>query len=536
MSQSGLTFAGLLDARARESGDKVFVRFDDTPITFADMRRRVTATANGLLDVGIGPGDTVAMFTGNCPEWVDVWLAAPEIGAVSTPVNALFRGDFLAHQLRDAGASLIVVDALFMPLLAEVLTELPSLRTVVVRGGAGDASEAAGGAFANVRVVPASALAGNDDKIAGGRPLAWNEPACLFYTSGTTGPSKGAVLTQHYLLTSASTFVDAYGFTPDDVIYGAVPLFHFSGSLGVVLPALVVGLSSVLDGAFSVSACWDRVRTVGATVFVGVGPMVVMLWSLPPDPSDAELPLRLMVAAPIPAELHAPVEERYGLTIVAGYGMTEVFPLALHRADQPVVPGSAGLPNPNFEVRLLDDDDAEVPIGSVGEIACRPRVTHAMFEGYHGRPEATVEQFRNLWFHTGDLGRFDEDGVLFFVDRKKDAIRRRGENISSFEVERSVLQHPAVAECAAHAVPSPLGEDDVKVCVVLAPGATLTYEELMDHCLHRLPKFAAPRYLEFVEALPKNAVGRVQKMRLREAPLSEATWDRDAADYAIDAR
>jgi crotonobetaine/carnitine-CoA ligase len=261
--------------------------------------------------------------------------------------------------------------------------------------------------------------------------------------------------------------------------------------------------------------------------------MVMMLWGLPPDPADAELPIRLLAAAPIPLELHRPIEERYGCRIVTGYGMTEAFPLAIQGVDTTSVPGSVGRPSPNFEVRLVDDDDREVGPGESGEIVCRPRLPHCMFEGYHGRPEATLAQLTNLWFHTGDLGRFDADGNLFFVDRKKDAIRRRGENISSFEVERAVLGHPAVAACAALAVPSPLGEDDVKVCVVVKPDAELGAAELLDHCVATMPYFAVPRYVEFVSALPLNAVGRVQKFRLREQPVNDATWDREAAGYVV---
>jgi crotonobetaine/carnitine-CoA ligase len=258
-----------------------------------------------------------------------------------------------------------------------------------------------------------------------------------------------------------------------------------------------------------------------------------MLWGLPPDPADAELPIRLLVAAPIPLELHRPIEERYGCRIVTGYGLTEAFPLAIQGVDSPAVPGSAGRPNPGFDVRLVDDDDTDVPAGAAGEIVCRPHALHSMFEGYFGRPEETLAQLRNLWFHTGDLGRFDADGNLFFVDRKKDAIRRRGENISSFEIERAVLGHEAVAACAAVAVPSPVGEDDVKISVVLRPGGKLTPSALLDHCVAAMPYFAVPRYVEFVEALPVNAVGRVQKFVLRDQGVTPATWDRDAAGYVV---
>jgi carnitine-CoA ligase len=304
-----------------------------------------------------------------------------------------------------------------------------------------------------------------------------------------------------------------------------VPLFHLNGAYGVVVGSLVSGRTAVLDTAFSVSRCWDRVREHGATIFLGVGPMVAMLATLPPDARDADLPVRLIVAAPVPAALQVDVEARYGCTVVQAYGQTEAIPVALHRVGFANAPGSAGPPGPLHEVRILDDDDLEVPVGAVGEIAIRPRYPHVMFEGYRNRPDTTLEQLRNLWFHTGDLGRLDDRGNLWWVDRKKDAIRRRGENISSFEVEQAVLTHPAVAECAAHAVPSEVGEDDVKICVVVAAGADLDVRELLDHCAERMPSFAVPRYVELVDALPKNVIGRVQKHVLRARPIGPETWD-----------
>jgi crotonobetaine/carnitine-CoA ligase len=362
--------------------------------------------------------------------------------------------------------------------------------------------------------------------------LAWNEPATVMYTSGTTGPSKGALLTQHYLCTCASTLNDRYGTTADDVMYAAVPLFHISGSMFVVLGSLTSGRSSALDSAFHPAKTWDRVRQYNASQFFGVGAMITMLYGLPPSPDDAKLPFRLIIGAPIPAELHQPLEERYDCKVVAGYALSEATPIATHHVDEPRVPGTVGRPVPLFDLQLVDDDDTPVPTGAVGEICVRPRYPHVMFEGYLDRPAETLAQCRNLWFHTGDLGRFDADGLLSWVDRKKDAIRRRGENISSFEVELAVLRHSGVMECAAHGVPSPLGEEDVKVCVVLRPDAEVSADALVAHCEEHLPRFAVPRYVEFRPGLPKNQVGRVLKHQLRAEPLTASTWDRDACRSA----
>jgi crotonobetaine/carnitine-CoA ligase len=258
-----------------------------------------------------------------------------------------------------------------------------------------------------------------------------------------------------------------------------------------------------------------------------------MLWNLPPDERDAELPLRFLSAAPVPKELYHEIARRYGCRIVTCYGLSESFPLTVAGIDDENPPGASGRPNPDFEVAIFDDDDHEVPPGTVGQIVCRPRRPHVMFEGYDGRPTETVAQLGRLWFHTGDLGRLDAEGWLWYADRKKDAMRRRGENISSFEVEQALLRHPEVAEVAAVGVPSELGEDDVMVFVVPHEGAWLEIEPFMDFCCERLPYFAVPRYVECRASLPKNAVGRILKHELRAEGVSGQTWDREKAGYVV---
>jgi crotonobetaine/carnitine-CoA ligase len=331
---------------------------------------------------------------------------------------------------------------------------------------------------------------------------------------------------------AAEVLGEAYGMTADDVMYAAVPLFHMGGAYGVVTGSLVSGRTAVLDPMFSVTACWDRVREHNASIFLGVGPMIAMLMSLPPEDRDADLPIRLLVGAPVPPAMHVAAEARFGCTVMQCYGQTEVIPVAMSMVDDPSAPGSAGKVGPLHDVRIVDDVDRDVAPGAPGEIVVRPRHPHTLFEGYRNQAEATVAQFRNLWYHTGDLGRIDEHGDLWWVDRKKDSIRRRGENISSFEVETAIVAHPSILEVAAHAVPSDVGEDEVKVCVVLVEGADLAPKELMDHCVEVLPSFMVPRYVEVVDALPKNVIGRVQKHVLRERGVAGA-WDRVAQGYEV---
>jgi crotonobetaine/carnitine-CoA ligase len=418
----------------------------------------------------------------------------------------------------------MLVDAQFIDQVRDVIGDLPSLRTLIVRDSGALESDVIP---AGIEVLDATILTeGRTDSIVGGHPFEWNEASCLFYTSGTTGPSKGAMLTQQYLCVAAHALARSYGMTSDDVMYAAVPLFHLGGAYGVVAGSLVSGRTAVLDSAFSVSNCWQRVRDVRASIFLGVGPMIAMLMSLPPDPSDSDLPLRLIVASPVPPALHTRVEERFDCKVVQCFGQTEAIPVAMSDIVRPSAPGSAGRVGPLHEVRILSEDDVEVDLGAVGEIAIRPRFVHVMFEGYLNRPETTIEQMRNLWFHTGDLGRIDENGDVWWVDRKKDAIRRRGENVSSFEVEQVVLAHSSVLECAVIGVPSEVGEEDIKLCVIAKAGEEILPEELLDFCADRLPTFAIPRYVELMDALPKNVLGRVQKHVLRLNGFGEHAWDR----------
>jgi crotonobetaine/carnitine-CoA ligase len=518
------TLPGLLDRRAQERPDQPFLYVDDVPLTYGALQQRSLSAANRLRALGIGPGDAVAVLMENCPEYLDVLFGVTRLGGLYVPVNTAFRGDFLAHQLRDAGARVVVVDEALLPRVVEVAGELTGLRAVLVRGDVG-------AGLPGVETLPVQTLLDAPaDPL--GVEVAWDHVCALFYTSGTTGPSKGAALTQHYLVSAGKAVADAWDLQPHETVYGAVPLFHFSGMLGAVLSALVTGSTAVLDRWFHVTTAWEQVRRYGASGFVGVGPMVMMLWALPPDPSDADLPIRFISAAPIPTDVWPQIEQRYGCKVVTMYGMTEAFPITVLGVHDDGAPGSAGLPTSAVDLRLVDDDDLVVAPGEVGEIVVRPRQSHVMFEGYHGRPEATLAQLRNLWFHTGDLARRDEAGSLWFVDRKKDAVRRRGENVSSYEVEAVITAHESVAAAAMVGVPSPLGEQDVKVFVVRSDPA-LTAEELLDHAAERMPYFAVPRYVEFVDDLPRNATGRVLKYQLRERPLGDATWDRDAAGYPI---
>jgi crotonobetaine/carnitine-CoA ligase len=516
------SFAEIIERRAAEQPNKVYLWLDDDSYTYAELRRRSRLAAHGLQSIGAEHGDTVASFTPTCVDAVSLFFGAPQVGALFMAVNTAYKGDYLLHQLRDSRARIVLVDEELYSRLEAVRGELPDLRTIIIRAS----SYFAPVHLEDVSVLHADVLRmGDADQPLTARSIGWNEAAYLCYTSGTTGPSKGALVTQHYLSATAQVYRSNLDVRPGDVQYSVSPLFHVSGTFGQLVTTLLIGHTTVLDGAFHVSTCWERVRKREVTVFFCAGAMLMMLWSLPPDPSDADLPFRKILTAPVAPEIWAAIEKRYGCEILQTYGQTEAILISAMMSGGRNVPGSAGKPTPLYDIRIVDEDDEDVAVGTTGEVVVRPKANHVMFEGYVGRPGDTLGQMRNLWFHTGDLGRLDDEGNFYFVDRKKDAIRRRGENISSFEVEKTVLSYPDVVECAAFAVPSEVGEDEVMVSVVVAEGPKIDYEKLVEHCELIMPRFALPRYLEVVDALPRSVTGRLQKHVLRAKGVGPGTWD-----------
>jgi crotonobetaine/carnitine-CoA ligase len=338
---------------------------------------------------------------------------------------------------------------------------------------------------------------------------------CVIYTSGTTGPSKGVPLTNAHGVHKAFEVNRVCQMSSDDVIYSPLPLFHSMALLRGVLAAVVSGGECVLRDRFSASEYWDDVRRHGATIGHCVFTIPQILKKAPPSADDRDHPLRCLYQGRYDAEF----EERFGVRLIEGYGLTEAGVATYVRADEPPRPGSCGRVADEWEVQLVDEHDLPVAVGEVGEIVLRPRLPWLVTPGYLNKPEATAAAFRNLWFHTGDLATVDADGYYYFKDRKKDSMRRRGENVSSWELEQVIRELPAVDEAAATPYPSPLGEDEIRVFVTLLPEETLSPEQVVAHCERRLPGFMVPRYVEILDALPRTPTGRIQKYELRSRPL-----------------
>jgi crotonobetaine/carnitine-CoA ligase len=515
----GPTIDGLLARRATTHADAEFLRFASGDLTFADVDRRATRLAAGLASIGIERGDVVPVLLKNSPELAISWFALCRLGAVACFVNTGFRGPALRHALATAGGAVLIADGAFADHIAEVAGDLMQLRTSVWVGEAAT--------LPGVGVRRWQDLATHEDDPPPPMHGAL-DPAMVLFTSGTTGVSKGCILPHRYTVRQASLMSEHLGFAPDEVLYCPFPMFHIDALVLTIGPALVLGATAAIGERYSASGFWDEVRRFGATVFDFMGATLTLTWKQPPAPDDADNPVRLAWGVPLP-EFADEFERRFGLQLVELYGSTDAGVPIYHPVDERRRTGSCGRVIDAYDVHLLDEHGFEAPVDAVGEIAVRPREPGLMSAGYLGMAEDTLRSRRDLWFHTGDLARRDADGYHYFVGRRSDTIRRRGENISAFEVEEVVKLHPDVLDAAAFGVPSELTEDDVMVTIVARPGTTVDPADVTRFCSERAAAHMVPRYVDVVDELPRTPTEKVRKDVLRERGPTSTTWDRELA-------
>ncbi|ORW23611.1 AMP-binding protein [Mycobacterium palustre] len=519
-SENGLSLGELLRTRAVELPDRPYVTVSGRGYTFAELDARSDAVASALRAHGVRVGDRVALLTPNRPEVVEVFFALAKLGAMQVPLNAALKGDFLRYQLSQSRASVIVVDSDGAAALDVVLGGLPDLRLCVLLDG----RQGGAGLGGMERIGYRELVMSNAEP-----PRVMVDPSdtmTIMYTSGTTGFPKGCLLSHGYYQRAARAVGRGVEVTEHDVLFTTLPMFHAAAMFSSLIGGLVYAIPAVIDPAFSARNFMARAGEVNATVAFAVGAMGNALLATPVGPADRAHRLRTMVVAPLTPQSQQAFRERFGIEPHAQmYGQTECMPITCTALSDARDPSGCGAPMGDLEVALLDDDDRPVADGEAGEIAIRPKDRFVMFDGYWDQPEATLQAFRNRWYHTGDYGRLLPSGQLEFLDRRKDAMRRRGENISSIQLEAAIRAHPKVVDVAVHGVASELTEDDVKACVVLAEGVTVTPEELFAFFGEHLPSYAIPRYVEFFDDLPRTAVGRIQKYKLRERPLDDRVWD-----------
>lgn len=520
-------FPKILRRQARENGTTPFLLDDSRRISFAEADEITDRLAAGMRAHGLGRGDRVGIYMGNCPEFVLVALAANKLGAVWVPISIDYRGNWLRETVARSRCLLVFTDADRLERLQEI--QWPKhARTLVVL--AGD--------------LPPDSVVYED--LLSADPISldydshyYGSTCAILWTSGTTGKAKGVMQSYNSWIRAidqgASPLFDS---RPGDVIYCALPLFNTGAWITSIYRALIEGLPCVIEPKFSVSEFWSRIEHFKATQTFLIGAMGVFLWNAPASPRDAATPLRKMMVVPFPPELRRPFEERFGLEIlVSGLGMSEC-QLIANQLNAPVdlPPHALGYPPPDIDLKLCDDDGNEVPDGEAGEICIKPLAPHVLFNGYFNNPEAASANFRGDYFLTGDMARKDpETGALYFVDRKKDVVRFAGRNISTLEVEGVFRAHPAVQDVAAFGIPAAeiASEDELKVNVVLKAGHRATAEELCNFVAQNAPHYFVPRYLEFCNSLPYTPTNKVQKFRLREAGVNQATWDRKAAGFQV---
>ena len=509
----------LLAEQAQAHGDDPFLSFalGESELTYGQTQEQAERIAAGLARLGVRRGDRVLLMMRNRAEFVLAWLGAARLGAVQVPVNVDYRGHFLEHLANTAEASVLFVEDALLDTIAASSERLAHLRVAIVVG--------------ELQPLPAriETLAFSSLLDHGVLPPAAVEPSdvgAIHFTSGTSGPSKGAVLPHALLHLLSERNRELLDLRAGDTYLTELPLFHINAQMSVY-SALLVGARVRIEQRFSASAWLDRVRESNATHTSLLGVMLSFILQQEPRAEDADNPLRRAWTVPCPPELARAFSERFGLEeVVTSYGSTEVGMVARRTLDAP--PGSVGRVDPDlYAARVVDADDSDVPDGEVGELLVRPLLPWTTTLGYFGMPERTLEAFRDLWFHTGDAVRLDGEGNLWFVDRIKDRIRRRGENIASVDVENVLLEHPGVGDAAVVAVPADEGgEDEIKAVVVATPGVHLSPAAVWDWCEEKLPYFAVPRYVEILPELPKTPTAKVLKGELREAGVTKGTSDR----------
>lgn len=493
----GQDLCALLEQQADQHPDKTFVHFQRSRLTYAEARDRSSRMAAGLVALGLRAGDVLPGLLSNGEEAVLAWLACNRVGVIWAPLNTAFRGASLAHAIQLLESPFLLVDAGLVPAVEDIWPESPGLQRLFVAG------EDSWNPLVADHGIEARAASSRDTSL-------------LIFTSGTTGRSKACELSHHYMIGQARMMIECAELTADDVMYCPYPLFHLDATALTVVPSLLLGATAVIPERFSVSRFWPDIRRYGCTTFDFMGATLGFIYKQPPRPDDGDNPARLGWGVPMPAFRKA-FERRFDLRLMEGYGATECGCPVWQFPGETYPPGSCGRSHPEYEVCVVNERDETLPAGETGEIVVRPRHPDMVMKGYYRDPGANARIFRIPGaVCMGDRGRLDERGNLYFMGRRSDAIRRRGENISAAEIEEVIDRHPAVLEVAALGIPSEHGEDDVAVAIVLKPECEMEQEALLGWCEGRLARHMIPSEVRFLEELPKTPTRKISRDQIRD--------------------
>ena len=507
----------LLTEMAGLQGGKKYLFFRDRHFTYRELDLLSNRFSRVFQELGVRKGDHVAVMLPNCPEWIACWFGLAKLGAVLVAFNTQWKADGLEYALRQTDIKYCLLAAEFQDEFKKAGRN-PGLTPVIFDPAGGRVKIEGSHSLSRL-------LAGVSSEPVEGEAPREGDPLIITYTSGTTGWPKAVVNPHRAYIAAAMDFRDYVELKPEDVIYTCLPLYHANPQAYCVLTALVTGGSIALAERFSASRFWQEIRGFRATAFSYVGAVLPILLSQPEREEEKGSSAKKCFGGGAPKEVHEDVSRRFGLQVCELYGMSETGTWNTINRPGKIKSGSVGQVRECFEVKVFDDQDDEVPPGAVGEIVVRPKRPFIMFTEYYGMPEETLRDYRNLWFHTGDLGKIDSEGYFYFCGRKRESIRRGGENITPYEIVKVLTDHPAVAEAAAVGVPDPILGEEIKVYVVLREGRSVKPPELIEACQKRLPKFMIPRYVDFVSRLPKTASEKVQKVALKSMGIGSA-WDR----------
>lgn len=520
----------ILQLQADTNGDGIWLMQDDRTITFAEADDTVTRIACGLAGRGVGMGDRVSFFATSDLDIVLLTLAVNRLGAIWIPVNGEYKGDWLRQTLLDSRPKVVVTDRSLAPRLAEVIGDLPGVQALMLGGG--DLPPWAG-RFDDLKASDATPF--------DHRAIGYGDVNAVLWTSGTTGKSKGVMQSHNIWIRSAEKGGrSSYRTRPGDVHYNCMPMYNTAAWTTAYFRCLVEGIACATDPVFSASRFWDRVRHYGATQIFTLGAMHMYLWKAPQREDDADNPARDATMTPMPKDLLGPFCERFGIERVGqGFGQSEMSAvLSLpHELALELPQGALGVPNPDIDLRLVDDEGRDVSDGDAGEFAIKPKLPHMMFEGYFENPAASDAAFtEDGWYLMGDLGRRDADGNYYFVDRKKDAVRLAGRNISTMEVESVIRRHPGVQDVAVFGIVSDELESESELAAHVIPkaGSQIEIEEIARFVNDNAPYYFVPRYIELVDRFPMTPTNKVQKYLLRQRGVTDLTWDRKAAGLVLE--
>ncbi len=514
----------MLEEAAQKHPEDTYFWFEGRPHSYGDVLAQSRRVARGFANHGVKKGSHVAMLMENCPEFIYTWFGLALLGAVEAPFNPFHKGSILEYLINYSDAEILVISSSFIDEIRSVEDRICNVKKIIIEG------QFKGKPFKKIETIAFAALLEGDGKLQTAE-VKYNDIMALMFTSGTTGPSKGVLITHNQAFFVASQYVNVTGVKRNDTGYCYIPLFHEAPQFGLVLGSMLYGGNFVLTRSFSAADFWQDIRKYKCTASGMFEVVIKILLMAPEQPDDADNPMRIFSTAHITPESQEAFEKRFNVKLVNTYGLTEG-DCSIAATYKDIRSGSMGKPRGYFDVKLVDSMDRVVSRGKVGEIVLRPKQPHTIFEGYYKMPEKTLEAFRNLWWHTGDLAYQDEDGYFFFVGREKDMIRRGDENVSALEVEKVVESHPAVKECAAVAAYSEVWGEEVKLAIVCHEGKQIDPAELVAYCDERMAYFMVPRYIEFVEAIPRTGgSGRPVKEQLKQ--VTDKTWDRVKAGVKI---